>query len=127
MTRSGYAARQQFVEDELLRMPMVADHVFDATWRALQDALPGLGPHERSIVGELLQVGMPARRRMGERFVQSVRDQTAAELAGGAPPPAHAAAPLNTLSLLDEEEIAADVEISRAIEAISAATCASSR
>lgn len=102
----------------MLRMPMVADHVFDATWRALQDALPGLSPHERSIVGELLQVGMPARRRMVERFVQSVRDQTTAELAGGAPPPAHAAAPLNSLSLLDEEEIAADIEISRTIEAI---------
>lgn len=118
MTRTGHAARQQFVDDEMLRLPMVADHVFDATWRAVQDALPGLSPHERSIAGELLQVGMSARRRMVDRFVQSVRDQTAAELAGGAPPALHAAAPLNSLSLLDEEEIAADVETSRAIEAI---------
>lgn len=118
MTRTGPAARKQFVDDELLRLPMVADHVFDATWRAVQDALPGLSPHERSIAGELLQVGMSARRRMVDRFVQSVRDQTSAELAGGAPPALHAATPLNSLSLLDEEEIAADVETSRAIEAI---------
>lgn len=119
MTRTGHAARQQFVDDELLRLPMVADHVFDATWRGLQDALPGLGPQERAVVGELLQVGMPARRRMVDRFVASVREQASSELAGGAPPAAPAAAArMNALSLLDEEEIAADVETSRAIEAI---------
>lgn len=118
MTRTGHAARKQFVEDELLRLPMVADHVFDATWRALQDGLPSQGLQERGIAGELLQVGMSARRRMVDRFVQSVREQTSAELAGGAPPTWHAATPQNSLSLLDEEEIAADVETSRAIEAI---------
>lgn len=117
MTRTGHAARQKFVEDELLRLPMVADHVFDATWRAIQDGLPGMTAHERSIAGELLQVGMSARRRMVDRFVTSVREHTAAELAGQTPHAA-AAARLNSLSLLDEEEIAADVETSRAIEAI---------
>jgi hypothetical protein len=118
MTRNANAARQKFVEDELLRLPMVADHVFDATWRAIQDGLPGMGPHERGIAGELLQVGMAARRRMVERFVLCVKEQTAAELAGHALPAHASAAPLNSLSLLDEEEIAADVETSRAIEAI---------
>jgi hypothetical protein len=119
MTRSSNSARQQFVDDELLRLPMVADQVFDATWRGLQDSLPGLPMHERAVVGELLQVGPPSRARMVERFVGSVRTQVQATLAQGSPVAPTTVAPLrNTLSLLDEDEIAADVETSHAIQAI---------
>lgn len=117
MTSTLTPARQQFVDDELMRLPMLADQVFDATWRALQDSVPSLTMHERGVAAELLQVGPPSRGRMVERFVGSVRMQVQAALAGAAP--AAAAVPVrNTLSLLDEEEIAADVETSHAIEAI---------
>lgn len=114
-------ARQQFVDDELMRLPMVADQVFDATWRGLQDGLAGLAMHERAVVAELLRVGPPSRNRMVERFVGSVRTHVRAALArpvGAAAAGPAPAVPRNTLSLLDEEEIAADVEISHAIQAI---------
>lgn len=114
------SARQQFIDDELMRLPMLADQVFDATWRAMTDNVPALGLHERSIVGELLQVGPANRGRLVDRFVESVRRQVRAELAGQAPLSIEPAfgKPGGGLSLLDENEIAADVEMSHAIEAI---------
>lgn len=121
MKSTPETARQQFVDDELMRLPMVADQVFDATWRGLQEGLAGLAMHERAVVAELLQVGPPSRSRMVERFVGSVRTQVRAALVrplGAAAAAAAPAVPRNTLSLLDEEEIAADVEISHAIQAI---------
>lgn len=121
MTGRRETARLQFVDDELMRLPMVADQVFDATWRAMTDAVPTLGLHERGIVGELLQTGPAHRSRLVDRFTDSVRRQVRAELSGMALAPAPPAAPPSSpggLSLLDENEIAADVETSHAIEAI---------
>lgn len=119
MTPPVNLARQQFVDDELMRLPMVADQVFDATWRAVQDAVPTLGPLERSVAAELLQAGPPSRGRMVERFVGSVREHVREKLAnGGASSASAPAAGSGMLALLDEEEIATDVEISHTIEAI---------
>lgn len=112
-------ARLQFIDDELMRLPMVADQVFDVTWRAMTDNVPGLDHHERGIVAELLQSGPAHRGRLVERFVDAVRRQVRAEAAGQVQAQAApAAAPALGLSLLDETEIAADVETSHAIEAI---------
>ncbi|MCP5287446.1 MAG: DUF1631 family protein [Burkholderiaceae bacterium] len=112
--------RLQFIDDELMRLPMVADQVFDATWRTLTDSVPTLAHHERGIVAELLQTGPAHRGRLVERFVDAVRRQVRAEVAGQAPVLAAAppSAPSGGLSLLDETEIAADVETSHTIEAI---------
>ncbi len=115
-------ARQQFIDDELMRVPMLADQVFDATWRSMTDGVPGLAASERMIVGELLQAGPANRTRLVDRFVTAVRRQVRAEVEGRADAPAAPApAPgggLAGLSLLDESEIAADVETSHAIETI---------
>ncbi|MDH5340159.1 MAG: DUF1631 domain-containing protein, partial [Rubrivivax sp.] len=110
---------QQFVDDEMLRVPMVADQVLDATWANLQEGLGKLSARERSVVADLLQAGLAHRRRLVEAFSASVRQQVNAELAGTvASAPAHPGLSLGGLALLDEGEIAADVETSRAIEAI---------
>ncbi len=112
-------ARLQFIDDELMRLPMLADQVFDATLRSMTESVPGLGLHERGIVAELLQVAPPNRGRMVERFTAAVRRQVRAELAGTAPATAAPAlAATGGLALLDEAEIAADVETSHTIEAI---------
>jgi len=115
-------ARLQFIDDELMRLPMIADQVFDATWRTLTDSVPGLNPAERAIVAELLQAGPAHRQRLVERFSQTVRQQVKAELEGRSAPaasgPAAGSSAFGGLALLDEAEIAADVETSRAIEAI---------
>lgn len=111
-------ARLQFIDDELMRLPMLADQVFDATLRSMTEGVPSLSLHERGIVAELLQVAPPSRGRMVERFTAAVRRQVRAELAGTAAAPAAAAAATGGLALLDEAEIAADVETSHTIEAI---------
>lgn len=119
-------ARLQFIDDELMRLPMVADQVFDATWRGLTDSVPGMSASERAMAAELLQAGPANRSRLVDRFADSVRRQVRAEIDGRQPdgPSVSAAAPaplsagFGGLSLLDETEIAADVETSHAIEAI---------
>lgn len=112
-------ARQRFVDDELMRLPMVADQVLDATFRALHEGLPTMPMSDRAIVGELMQAGPPARGRMVERFVLSVREQVRQELAGERPAGAATIAGGGlSLALLDEDAVAADVEVSHAIQAI---------
>lgn len=102
---------------------MVADQIFDATWHAVQDSMPSLNPRDRGVAGELLQVRAHARARIVERFVGSVRTQVLAELAQGAPlASSQPAPPRGMLSLLDEDEIATDVETSHAIETIRSIT-----
>lgn len=112
-------ARQQFVDDEMLRVPMVADQVLDATWSNLQNIAGTLNARERTVVADLLEAGVKQRSRLVDAFAESVRQQVHAELAGTPlHPTVHEAAMVGGLSLLDEGEIAADVEISRAIESI---------
>ena len=90
---------------------MVADQVFDATWRAVQDGVPTLTLQERGLASELLQVRSSARQRLVERFVSSVRTQVQAELVRGSPlKDSLSSARKGMLSLLDEDEIATDVE-----------------
>lgn len=102
---------------------MVADQIFDATWRAVQESVPTLGPRERGMAGDLLQVRASARARIVECFVDSVRTQVLAELARGSPTAdTTSTPPRGELSLLDEDEIATDVETSHAIEAIRSVT-----
>ncbi|MEP7282226.1 MAG: DUF1631 family protein [Rubrivivax sp.] len=108
------AARQQFIEDELLRVPLVADQVLDTTWAALHAALHALPGHERSAAEALLQAVPAQRGRMVERFAASVREQVR-DPAGGA---SAAVASRLAIALLDEQEVAADVEISRLIETV---------
>ena len=116
-------ARQAFIDDELMRVPMLADQVLDATWLALQDTMGGMRAHERSLVADLLQAGRNHRARLVDRFTASVREQlqpqpaqAAAEAAGPASRPRQGLA----LALIDETAVAADVEISRALEAVRA-------
>lgn len=97
---------------------MVADQVLQASLTAVQDALPRLGPHDRAVAATLLQNAPAKRQHLVDSFVASVRSQVqdeAAKAASAAPQEDFAP---SGLSLLDEAEIAADVEMSRAIEAI---------
>ncbi len=111
------AAQQRFIEDELLRVPMLAGQVLDATLESLRTGAPSASPHERMIVADLARSVLAQRARLVDRFADSVRAQVipAQDRASRAA----ALQPVRaTLALLDEAEVAADVEVSRAIEAI---------
>lgn len=115
-------ARRQFVDDELLRVPLLAEQVFEAAFEALRKGTGTAAPQERFAGAELLRSAEAHRPAMVTRFVASVSEQLRAELGidleRAAPAPAVTAPQRPTLSLLDETEVAADVEISHAIEGI---------
>jgi hypothetical protein len=112
---------RQFVDDELLRAPLLHDQLVEATSDNIRRALPSMNPVQRSAVADLMQALQSQRARMADYFLRSLNEQVQAELTRAQP--AAAAAPRladkpRALSLVDEDEVAIDVELSSAIEAV---------
>jgi hypothetical protein len=110
------APLQQFVDDELMRTPLLADQVIDGALDHLRKGMAVMSPYERSVASDLLQRVLSNRQLMVDFYVQSMGEQVAA----GSGRRSAAARPVRELrlSLVDEEEVAVDVEISHTIEAI---------
>ena len=108
----------QFVEDELLRAPLLFDQLIEGTIDHARQDLPALASFQRSATVDLMQALQTQRTRMGEYFMHSLREQTTAELSRQAPRHTPAAARPLSLSLVDEEEVALDVQLSHTMEAI---------
>lgn len=112
----------QFVDDEMLRAPLLFDQIVEGALDRAQKDLPGLSPLHRSSVGDLMQAVKSRRTGMADYFLRSLQEQVQAELQG-MPSPATVktsirdARPL-TLALVDEDEVAIDVELAHAIESI---------
>ncbi len=112
---------RQFVDDELLRAPMLFDQVLDAVLDGGRRNLSGLQGVQRNAVGDMLQAAQAQRTRLAEYFLHSLREQVQAELRRGTrlETSAHAVRPTpKTLALVDEDEVAIEVELSHAIEGI---------
>jgi hypothetical protein len=114
---------QQFVEDELLRAPMLFDQVVDAVVDGERRRLAHLHGAQRNTIGEMLQAVAVQRLRQGDYFLRSLREQVQAELRRGrrADTGAHAslARPrVQALALVDEDEVAVEVELSHTIELV---------
>ncbi len=115
-------AMLQFVDDEMLRAPLLFDQLVEGTLDRAQKDIPGLPPLQRSALAELMQAVKLRRTRMADQFLHSLRQQVQAELQGQsnpatAKPRIHDARP-QTLALVDEDEVAVDVELAHAIEGI---------
>jgi hypothetical protein len=111
-------ALQRFTEEELLRAPMVMEQAIAGVFQALQKPQGSLSPGERQVVNDLLLRLASHRRRVVDRYVASLREQINAEAAQRAPASTPAAPKRVQLSLVDDDEVAIDVAISHAIEAI---------
>ncbi len=110
---------RQFVEDELLRAPLLFDQLLDGTLDAARKSLPTMAPHQRSIIGDLMQALLSQRSRLGDYFMRSLQEQVDTELERKAPKtPGEAQPKRRSLALVDEEVVAMDVELSHIIEAI---------
>lgn len=116
------AALQRFVDEEILRAPMVLDIALQELAEPQRlGALRGAG--ERQAAADLMMRLQSHRPRIIDRYVGSLREQTRQELQGSAPSPVAPADPTDkplraALSLVDDDEVAVDVAISHAIEAI---------
>jgi hypothetical protein len=111
---------QQFVEDELLRAPMLYDRLLEAVFDGTRRNMAELHGPQLSAVGNMLRAVQAQRQRLSEHFVQSLREQVHAELRLRSLPGAGAQdAPRATaLALVDEAEVATEVELSHAIQTI---------
>ena len=112
------ARLQQFVDDEMLRAPLLFDQVIDGVQDRLRKYLPTLGPLQRAMAAEVLRA-LPAQRQgLAENFVRSLHDQVKEDLAWHQPKRSAAPAKRPALALVDEDTVALDVELSHAIELI---------
>ncbi len=112
----------QFVDDEMLRAPLLFDQLVEGTMDRAQKELAGMSSLQRTGVAEMMHALKVRRTGMGELFMRSLRQQVQAELQGQ-PSPATAKPSIRdarpqTLSLVDEDEVALDVELAHAIEGI---------
>jgi hypothetical protein len=107
-----------FVEDEMLRAPLLFDAVLNGAAHAIRQAMPRMQPGERATHSDLVLAMQAQNQRVSESFMRSLRQQVEDELARRA-----TAAPTKTkapggMALVDEAEVAMDAELSRTIETI---------
>lgn len=111
-----------FVDDELLRAPLLFDQVLEGTFDELRRALPKLNPVQRTALADLTHELGRNKTGMREYFLRNLGEQVARELSRQTPPAAAPRAPslqqAKTLSLVDEDEVAVEVELSHTIATI---------
>ena len=115
---SAPPALQRFIDDELMRAPLLVDQVVEAAQEHIQKGLAGMMPRDRAVAADLLHKVMSHRQHIVDYYLRSLRAQIADGVPRSAPAAAAAAPRALSLSLVDEEEVSVDVEISHAIEAI---------
>jgi Protein of unknown function (DUF1631) len=117
------AALRRFVDDELMRAPMVIDLTVKAVFEALQVGPAIAGAAERQVAADVILRLGAYRALVAAGYVKSLRQQADAEFAGRKEPLSlathHPAAPgPRGLSLVDDGDVAVDVAMSHAIETI---------
>jgi hypothetical protein len=123
-------ALEKFVDDEMLRAPLLFDQMIESTVERMTRDMSGLPPLQRSSSNDLLHAIKTRRTSLADQFVRSLHDLAMAELRQQ-PAPAMGTAtgtgtgrmPLaqarpNALALVDEDEVAVDVELAHAIQGI---------
>lgn len=107
----------QFVEDEIRRSGPLMQQVLDTTLMSLRRGDHDLPPSALAYQGELAHALSLHRAAALASYVAALRETVQSELAQSASP-SRAASPRRSLSLVDESEVAVDVELSRTIEVI---------
>ncbi|MBL8340436.1 MAG: DUF1631 family protein [Rubrivivax sp.] len=108
----------QYIEDELLRAPLVFDQVAEGAVDQLRKNMARLGAAERAAVSDLIKSLNIHRSHLGQVYTASLRDQAATdrERESGNAPADRPGGRQPTLSLVEEDEVAVDVELSHTIE-----------
>jgi Protein of unknown function (DUF1631) len=111
---------QRFVEDELLRAPMVIDMTMQGVFEALQRGPAILSGAERQVAAEIIMRLGAHRATVAAGYLKSLRQQAVDELGGRVEqaPLAMTAKSLDGLALVEEEDVAVDVATSHTIETI---------
>lgn len=108
----------QFIDDELLRAPMLFDQLIDAVADSVRRGMARMGNSQRMAMSDLL-LALPAqRKRMADYLMHSLREQVQAEQARQAPKADKKSDKPQALALVDDASVAVDVELSHSIAAI---------
>jgi Protein of unknown function (DUF1631) len=118
---------QQYVEDEMLRAPLLFDQLIDSVSEQAAKDMVGMSPVQRSAIADMVQALKPQRQRLADYFMRSLREQLKEEFLPSSkkhhpgtlelslePKPVSAL----SLALVDEEAVALDVELAHVIEMI---------
>jgi hypothetical protein len=113
----------QYIEDELLRAPLVFGQVTDGAIDLLRRGMARLGAADRSATSDLIKGLTTHKARLAEIYTTTLREQADAARARAASSPdprAAQAKPLRAmnLALVEEDEVAVDVELSHTVEYI---------
>jgi hypothetical protein len=117
------AAFQSFVEDELRRLPALAQKVIDDTLVALSNMPLSSEPAERFKAVDLTMTLRPQRQRVVAAFVESLQEQVKRLTSADRSPlrePASTAGPRG-LQLMDEGKVTSEVMIAKCIDQIKGA------
>lgn len=113
---------QNFIDDELMRAPLIAEQAIEGTLEALSRIASSMSPGERAIAGDLSAALRKHRTRLSAAYSESLRAEVSAELQRRGPAaeatPSALARFDTELRLVDEEAVASDVEVARTVEAI---------
>ncbi len=112
-------ALQRFVDDELMRAPLLVEQVIEEALTAVRRDAPAMTPRERVLVADVTRSLQGHRPLVVREFVRSLTEHVRQELHQDEESTRHAPpSTLGGLSLVDEGQVEVDVEISRVIEAI---------
>ncbi|MDE2368917.1 MAG: DUF1631 family protein [Burkholderiales bacterium] len=109
---------QQFVDDELLRGPLLLDQVVEGAIDGLRKAIPGMALGQRTALSDLMQSLQSQRGRVSEYFMVSLRRQVDEALNQPSPSAGAKTTRLQSLALVEEDEVAVNVEIAHAVEIV---------
>ena len=107
-----------FVDDEMLRAPLLFDAVLNGVAHAVRQDLPRMQPGQRAAHTDLVRALRSQSQRLSEYFMRSLRQQVEGELARRAPATPTKTRALGGMALVDEDEVAMNVELSHTIETI---------
>ena len=112
------AALQRFVDDELMRAPLLIEQVIEESMTGIRRDSATMTPRERNLVADVARALMSNRPVLVREFARSLSEQVHRELEGDLSAKQAPPSTLGGLSLVDETQVEVDVEVSRAIEAI---------
>jgi len=102
----------------MLRAPLLFDAVLNGAAHAVRQAMPRMQPVQRAAHSDLIVAMQAQSQRLSNYFVRSLRQQVAGDLARRAPAAPNKTKPPGGMALVDEDEVAMDVELSHTIETI---------
>jgi hypothetical protein len=116
---------QHFVDDELLRAPLIAEQVIDGALEHARKAMSQMQQAQRTSTQVLVQSLLGRRRQVAAAFTAALQETANHAISAVRAEQSHAKAPLKladarpeNLCLIDEDAVAVDVELSHVVSAI---------